>query len=84
MAKKLINSSAGFTLIEVMIALTIFGVFTTAYVVSQANNVNSSIEMQKNSILLSLCQNKMNRFNMYMVKGELFTKKIDPLRYQFD
>ncbi|MCT4641986.1 MAG: type II secretion system GspH family protein [Bacteriovoracaceae bacterium] len=60
MAKRINLSQGGFTLIEVMIALTIFGVFTTAFVVSQANNVNNSIEMQKNVTLLSLCQNKMN------------------------
>jgi len=60
MAKRLKLNNAGFTLIEVMVAVTIFGVFITAFVVSQGGNINNSVQMQETLTLLRLCENKIN------------------------
>lgn len=60
MDKKLNFNNKGFTLIEVMIAVTLFGTFITAFVVSQGGNINNSIQMQSSLTLLRLCESKMN------------------------
>lgn len=63
MAKEL-NSSLykqkGFTLVEVMIAMTIFALFTTAFLMSQGANIDDSAMMQEDLILHSLAQRKIN------------------------
>lgn len=60
MDKRLIKSHSGFSLIEVMIAVTIFGVFITAFITSQTGNISNSIQMKESIVLLRLCENKMN------------------------
>lgn len=60
MVNKLTFNSKGFTLIEVMIAVTLFGAFITAFVVSQGGNINNSIQMQESVTLLRLCETKLN------------------------
>lgn len=63
MAKKLTNflsNSRGFTLVEVMIAMTIFALFTTAFLMSQGANIDDSSMMQEDLILHSLAQRKIN------------------------
>lgn len=60
MVIKLKNSQAGFSLMEVMIAVTIFAVFITAFVTAQSGNVGNSVQMNESVILLRLCENKIN------------------------
>lgn len=50
----------GFTLVEIMIAMTIFALFTTAFLMSQGTNIEGSALMQEDIILHSLAQRKMN------------------------
>jgi type II secretion system protein I len=50
----------GFTLIEIMIAMTIFALFTTAFLMSQGTNISNSTLMQEDLILHSLAQRKIN------------------------
>lgn len=50
----------GFTLVEVMIAMTLFALFATAFLMSQGSNIESSTLMQEDLILHSLAQRKMN------------------------
>ena len=52
--------SQGFTLLEVMIALTVFTVFITAYLTSEGYKVADSSMMKKEMLLNRLCQNKLN------------------------
>ncbi|MFT6632198.1 MAG: prepilin-type N-terminal cleavage/methylation domain-containing protein [Bacteriovoracaceae bacterium] len=60
MVKKIIQGQKGFSLIEVMIALTIFGVYVTAMIISQSNNVGSSIRMAQDLVLHNLAEMKMS------------------------
>lgn len=60
MVKKIIQGQSGFSLIEVMIALTIFGVYVTAMIISQSNNVGSSIRMAEDLALHNLAEMKMS------------------------
>ncbi|MFN8370859.1 MAG: prepilin-type N-terminal cleavage/methylation domain-containing protein [Bacteriovoracaceae bacterium] len=55
-----IGNSSGFSLIEVLIALTIFAVFITAYVVSQGGNLSDSAMIQEELTLQNLCESKLN------------------------
>jgi len=59
MVKKL-NTESGFTLVEVMIAMTIFALFVTAFLMSQGTNIDNSSMMQEDIILHSLAQRKIN------------------------
>ena len=58
--KYILNNSRGFTLIEVMMAMTIFAVFITAILMSQSANVNHSIRMEEDLNLHNLAEMKMN------------------------
>jgi type II secretion system protein I len=60
MVSKLKNSQDGFTLMEVMIAVSIFAAFITAFVTAQTGNVGNSVQMNETVILLRLCENKIN------------------------
>lgn len=53
-------SQAGFTLVEVMIALTIFAIFASALLVSLGYNVSDSVLNEEQLKLQYLCENKMN------------------------
>lgn len=53
------NSQKGFTLIEVMIALAIFGVFITAFVSGQGGNLLDSTYMREEQRLFNLANNKL-------------------------
>ena len=55
-----INDTSGFTLIEVLIAMTIFTVFATMYVTSQGGNVADSTQMREEVILKSLAEQVIN------------------------
>lgn len=60
MVIKLKNSQDGFSLMEVMIAVSIFAAFITAFVTAQTGNVVNSVQMNETVILLRLCENKIN------------------------
>jgi len=53
------QGSAGFSLIEVMIALTLFAVFVSAFLVSQGYNVSDSALSEEQIKLHMLCEQKM-------------------------
>lgn len=55
-----LRNQKGFTLIEVMIALTVFSVFIAAYVTTQGYNIADSIQMKEEVILKELCENIIN------------------------
>ncbi|MBI2521176.1 MAG: prepilin-type N-terminal cleavage/methylation domain-containing protein [Bdellovibrio sp.] len=55
-----IHNSKGFTLLEVMIALTIFAVFAVMFVAGQSGNLADSLQMREESLLRILCVNKIN------------------------
>lgn len=58
--EKITQSDNGFTLMEVMIALGIFAVFATAFILSQSANINQSANMAEDLILHNLAETKMN------------------------
>ncbi len=55
-----ISNNKGFTLLEVMIAMTIFATFIATFVLIQGNNLNDSSMLREETILQRLCQNKLN------------------------
>lgn len=59
MARKIINHS-GFSLLEVMIAITLFAFFVTAYLTSQGYNVEDSRLSEEQLILQQLAERKIN------------------------
>lgn len=63
MIKKFINrlkSNHGFSLIEVLIALSIFAVFATAFISSQGSNVADSGRIDEENLTHQLCEMKLN------------------------
>lgn len=54
------NKENGFTLIEVMIALAIFGVFITAFISGQGGNILDSTTMREDQRLFNLASNKLS------------------------
>ncbi|HAZ12412.1 MAG: hypothetical protein A2X86_15855 [Bdellovibrionales bacterium GWA2_49_15] len=54
------KNDKGFTLLEVMIALTIFAVFAVMFVAGQGGNLADSLQMREESLLRILCVNKIN------------------------
>jgi type II secretion system protein I len=55
-----LNNQAGFTLMEVMIALVIFAVFSTAFITSQGYNLIDSGKLKEEILMKDFCENKMN------------------------
>ena len=55
-----INQS-GFTLIEVLIAVTIFAVFSSAYLVTQGNNLSDSQQIRRESVLEDIASELINK-----------------------
>lgn len=60
MARKIINNQSGFSLLEVMIAITLFAIFVTAYLTSQGFNVEDSRLSEEQLILQQLAERKIN------------------------
>lgn len=60
MAKRLIQSESGFTIIEVLVALTIFAVFATSMTLTQVANKDRSMRMASDLEVHNLAQMKMN------------------------
>lgn len=57
---KTLSNQKGFTLVEVMIALTLFSLFVTAFVMSQGSNITMSAQMSEDLMMSSLGERKMN------------------------
>lgn len=60
MARKITNNQSGFSLLEVMIAITLFAIFVTAYLTSQGFNVEDSRLSEEQLILQQLAERKIN------------------------
>lgn len=62
MEKRLIFNlhSKGFSLVEVMIAMTLFALFITAFLMSQGSNISGSINMEEDLTMQALAQRKIN------------------------
>lgn len=58
--KSLLKNQKGFTLIEVMMAMTIFAVFVTAIILSQSANVSTSIRIAEDLNLHNLAEMTIN------------------------
>lgn len=54
------QAQSGFSLLEVLIATTIFAVFASAYVVTQGSNVTEGNQMREEMKLRELCEQKIN------------------------
>ena len=55
-----LQKQKGFTLVEVMIAMTIFALFITAFLMSQGANISSSMNMAEDLVMASLAERKIN------------------------
>ncbi len=60
MVKRIVPNQDGFTLVEVLIALTVFAAFATAMVFRLSNNVSGSIQLSADLKLHNLAELKMN------------------------
>ena len=58
--KNHLMSQKGFTLLEIMIAMTVFSMFVTAFVVSQGNNLADSSNMRSEYQLKNLLEKEIN------------------------
>lgn len=58
--RKILKIQSGFTLIEVMIALAIFGVFIVSFMTGQGYNVSDSTELRRELKLKEFAKSKMN------------------------
>lgn len=56
----ILRRAGGFSLLEVMIALTLFAIFASAFLVSQGYNVSDSALSEEQIRLHSLCERKMS------------------------
>lgn len=65
MVKTVRKNSSGFTLLEVLIAMTIFATFITAFVAVQGNNLRDSTTMREEQILQRLCENKLSEITLH-------------------
>ena len=54
------TNDKGFTLVEVMIAMAIFAVFITAFLMSQSSNIVGSSQMAEEITLHNLAESKIN------------------------
>ncbi len=60
----------GFSLVEVMIAITLFGFFVTAFLASQGYNVTDSELSEQQLMLQQLCERKINEIHLDPPKFE--------------
>ncbi len=70
-------SQRGFTLLEVMIALTLFALFASAFLVSQGYNVSDSALSEEQLKLRMLCEQKMNEV---LIKPPPFSNAMQDLK----
>ncbi|MBL7666178.1 MAG: prepilin-type N-terminal cleavage/methylation domain-containing protein [Bacteriovoracaceae bacterium] len=69
-----INSQKGFSLIEVMIAITMFSIFLSAFLVSQGGNIASSQMIAEEVLLKNLATMKVNET---ILNPPVFTESLD-------
>ena len=60
MAKRITQNQSGFTLVEILIALTVFAFFAGAMVFRLTNNVSGSMQMATDLTMHNLAELKMN------------------------
>ncbi len=73
----------GFTLIEVMIALAIFGVFITAFVSGQGGNLLDSTAMREEQVLFTLANNKLSEIKINPPEfSETLTSNVDTKTFE--
>ena len=73
----LCDNQDGFTLVEVMIALTLFAVFTTVFIMSQASNQSNSSLMAEDIKLHNLAEMKINEI---LLDPPKFTNSTDNIK----
>ncbi len=56
----IIKNNSGFTLMEVMIAISIFAIFATVFVTGQGYNLLDSSKIKEDILLKDICENKIN------------------------
>lgn len=77
------SKEAGFTLVEVMIALAIFGVFITAYISGQGGNILDSTSMREDQRLFTLASNKLAEITLNPPEfSENLTSNIDTKAFE--
>lgn len=64
MDKSLNHSERGFSLIEVLIAITLFAFFVTAFLTAQGFNVSDSQLSEEQLVLQQLCERKINELHL--------------------
>lgn len=83
MAKGLVKNQSGFSIIEVLIALMIFGAYSTVMILTQVSNKDRSIRMAKDLKLHNLAEMKMNEVLLVNKEFTAATEK-SPETGQFD
>jgi prepilin-type N-terminal cleavage/methylation domain-containing protein len=77
MVKKLskhIQNQDGFTLVEVMIALTLFALFISAFLMSQGANITMSAQMAEDIMMHNLAERTINEV---LINPPVFTNATD-------
>ncbi len=77
------GNQKGFTLIEVMIALAIFGVFIVAFVSGQGGNILDSTSMREEQRMFTLANNKLSEIiNNPPEFSESLTSNVDTKTFE--
>ncbi len=69
--KKILKSSSGLTLTEVTIALTVFSIFISSFLISQGYNISSSSMIREELTLQRLCEQVINQITISPPKLKL-------------
>lgn len=70
------NSQKGFSLIEVLIAITLFAFFVTAFLTAQGYNVSDSELSEQQLLLQQLCERKINELYLDPPKFQNITTEL--------
>lgn len=70
MGQRIINTSQGFSLFEILVATIIFAYFSLSYTAIKFNNTNQSIIASRKNLLGQLCKNKLNEMMINPPKYE--------------
>ena len=68
------KKQSGFSLFEVMVALTLFSVFIATFMMSQGYNLTDSMTMREETTMLQLCQSILNQT---LINPPEFTNSLD-------